>query len=600
MSTPHRLFRTLLQICAVPLLLGLAHAAALAQTVNWVSWTAPSAPQYPNSYAPQGYTYRDGVSGSLLLADNATVVNTTLTGEVINFSCFGNTISDCPPGYWRNEGGWSGSAPANTFTSTNVPALPTNANMLAMAGYVPAVARHTLTFDRPVTNIVMTIFSLGGTPGNSAYKFDQDFTLLSQDTRCTGHLTDAAPLFRCMTVHGRTLTGREGMGTLQFTGTFTSISWEVTVPEVYSGFNIGVTSASFTAQSALTLTASASHIPVASGTSVLSTSGGSGAGAVSYTVVSGPCTVSGNTLTGTSAGTCRVTATKAGDGTHASATSNTVTVTVVRPLSVTYDGNGQTYGAAPVDSGAYDNGNSVTVLGQNFLQRSGYSFGGWNTAADGSGTTYAAAATFAITASTTLYARWLNTTYHVTYDANSATTGTAPAAQTKNDGTPLTLATNTGGLARTGYAFAGWNTAADGSGTNYAAGATYTDNAALALYARWTINTYSVTYDGNGATSGTAPLAQDKTHGTPLTLATNAGNLARAGYAFAGWNTAADGSGTDYAAGGAYAADAAGTLYAKWLAAAPAPIPTLSQWGLALLPLLLAAVAGLRTTRRGA
>ena len=51
----------------------------------------------------------------------------------------------------------------------------------------------------------------------------------------------------------------------------------------------------------------------------------------------------------------------------------------------------------------------------------------------------------------------------------------------------LTLAGNSGELARPGYAFAGWNTAADGSGASYAAGGTYTANAPLALYARWTV-----------------------------------------------------------------------------------------------------------------
>jgi hypothetical protein len=38
----------------------------------------------------------------------------------------------------------------------------------------------------------------------------------------------------------------------------------------------------------------------------------------------------------------------------------------------------------------------------------------------------------------------------------------------------LTLQTNTGSLAKTGYTFSGWNTAADGSGTSYAEGASYT------------------------------------------------------------------------------------------------------------------------------
>ena len=76
-------------------------------------------------------------------------------------------------------------------------------------------------------------------------------------------------------------------------------------------------------------------------------------------------------------------------------------------------------------------------------------------------------------------------TYMVSYDANQATRGDVPDSQTKEYDEPLTLRTNTGHLARTGYTFAGWNTNANGTGTDYAAGGTYTDNASVTLYAKW-------------------------------------------------------------------------------------------------------------------
>ena len=57
--------------------------------------------------------------------------------------------------------------------------------------------------------------------------------------------------------------------------------------------------------------------------------------------------------------------------------------------TVTYNGNGNTTGAAPVDGNSYLNGSTVTVLGNtNNLAKTGNAFGGWNTAANGSGTTY--------------------------------------------------------------------------------------------------------------------------------------------------------------------------------------------------------------------
>ena len=58
------------------------------------------------------------------------------------------------------------------------------------------------------------------------------------------------------------------------------------------------------------------------------------------------------------------------------------------------------------------------------------------------------------------------------------------ATAAKTHGVPLTLSDGTG-LTRTGFSFAGWNTTADGSGTAYAGGATYSTDAAVTLYAWW-------------------------------------------------------------------------------------------------------------------
>jgi uncharacterized repeat protein (TIGR02543 family) len=155
----------------------------------------------------------------------------------------------------------------------------------------------------------------------------------------------------------------------------------------------------------------------------------------------------------------------------------------------------------------------------------------------------------------------------VSYNANGATSGTAPADQTKTEGTGLTLATNSGNLGRDGFTFAGWNTETDGTGTDYAEGATYSTDADVTLYAEWEVATYTVTYNANGADSGSVPTDQTKTHGTDLTVASNSGSLDVNGYqAFAGWNTEPDGSGTSYVEGGTYTEDSDLTLYAQWSA----------------------------------
>ncbi|TVQ21603.1 MAG: hypothetical protein EA382_13320, partial [Spirochaetaceae bacterium] len=79
------------------------------------------------------------------------------------------------------------------------------------------------------------------------------------------------------------------------------------------------------------------------------------------------------------------------------------------------------------------------------------------------------------------------------------------------------------------------------------------------------LRTYAVTYDGNGATSGTVPETQTKTEGIDLVILGNTGDLTRMGDDFAGWNTSSDGSGTDYAGGAVYSDDTDLTLYAKWM-----------------------------------
>lgn len=84
--------------------------------------------------------------------------------------------------------------------------------------------------------------------------------------------------------------------------------------------------------SSLAVAASASTINV-NGTTTLSTSGGGGSGNVSYTRVSGPCSLSGTTVTGTAAGSCIVTATKAADSTYAAETTSQLTISITATSS---------------------------------------------------------------------------------------------------------------------------------------------------------------------------------------------------------------------------------------------------------------------------
>jgi uncharacterized repeat protein (TIGR02543 family) len=80
--------------------------------------------------------------------------------------------------------------------------------------------------------------------------------------------------------------------------------------------------------------------------------------------------------------------------------------------TVAYDANSSSAtGSAPTDSATYHPGDQITVLAASNLSRSGHTFAGWNTKADGTGTTYAAGATFAMgITQVTLYAMWNSST----------------------------------------------------------------------------------------------------------------------------------------------------------------------------------------------
>lgn len=147
------------------------------------------------------------------------------------------------------------------------------------------------------------------------------------------------------------------------------------------------------------------------------------------------------------------------------------------------------------------------------------------------------------------------TSYTVQYNANGGTG--APSAQTKWKDQILKLSTTT--PTRAGYSFQGWVTSASG-GASYAAGANYTTNASVTLYAVWKANTYTVTFNANGGTG--APSNQTKTHGVALTLAS--AKPSRTNYTFKGWGTSASSTTASYQAGGSYTANASATLYAVW------------------------------------
>ena len=129
-------------------------------------------------------------------------------------------------------------------------------------------------------------------------------------------------------------------------------------------------------------------------------------------------------------------------------------------------------------------GESAT-LNANSFTRTGYTFTGWNTKADGSGTAYGDGASISPSSNVTLYAQWQLNTYSFSFDANggSGSMSGGSAAYGENIQLPGNAFT------RPKYTFTGWNTRANGSGTAYADNASLTLTEDTTLYAQWTLVT---------------------------------------------------------------------------------------------------------------
>ena len=174
--------------------------------------------------------------------------------------------------------------------------------------------------------------------------------------------------------------------------------------------------------------------------------------------------------------------------------------------------------------------------------RTGYSFGGYYSATGGSGTQYYTAAGASArnwdktNSVVTLYAKWTANTNTVTLDQQGGSGGSTSVTTTYNVAMPsATMPT------RTGYTFDGYYTGQNGSGTQYytasgGSAANWHETSVTRLYAKWTANTYTVTFDANGGS--VSPDTKDVTYGSTY------GNLPTptlADHSFAGWFTAPSG-----------------------------------------------------------
>lgn len=208
------------------------------------------------------------------------------------------------------------------------------------------------------------------------------------------------------------------------------------------------------------------------------------------------------------------------------------------------DGNVR-YGAKP----AYDGKTPErTEIGHTFT------FAGWNTAADGTGTALSGSTT--VTGDVIYYAQFNDSlnTYSITYENVNGAANSNP--KTYIFGTAVALAD----LIRDGYTFGGWFTDSSCSEENQVTGITATDIENKTFYAKWTANQYTVTFDANKGmvTPASMTVTYDRPYGELPTPA-------RANYTFLGWFTTATSS-VKVEATTAMTRAEDHTLYAQWAA----------------------------------
>ncbi|MCQ2815573.1 MAG: InlB B-repeat-containing protein [Bacilli bacterium] len=151
---------------------------------------------------------------------------------------------------------------------------------------------------------------------------------------------------------------------------------------------------------------------------------------------------------------------------------------------VTYYPNGADDGNVPVDSNEYNVNDEVVVLGNTGnLKKTGHTFSGWNTKADGTGTLYKENDTFNINEQTSLYAKWTPNQMILDYDTNGGT-GDVPEIAEYDYGTKVEVFDGSE-LENGDLMFTGWNTSKGGEGTSYTPGEKITMDDDYTLYAQW-------------------------------------------------------------------------------------------------------------------
>ena len=261
-----------------------------------------------------------------------------------------------------------------------------------------------------------------------------------------------------------------------------------------------------------------------------------------------------------------------------------------RSVSITYNTGGGSSVSSTTGSqwwNQYGNrySNPNLTISSTRPTRSGYTFEGWATSSGSStvsydpGDSYTFSRTYSQTASVTLYAVWEKSTYDATlsvkfvrnygtYNVSLSVSGTGLATRSISEGGTATFTYETDGSASSitvsvserspapNYFYVGTSS----TPTNITSYSFTWDRNSDKTVNIYTEQRYTITYNGNGSTSGSTSPTYYRYNSWP-TIASN--GFSRTGYTFAGWSTTSNG-GVDYRPGNSYTENGYPTLYAVW------------------------------------
>ena len=202
--------------------------------------------------------------------------------------------------------------------------------------------------------------------------------------------------------------------------------------------------------------------------------------------------------------------------------------------TITYYANGGD-GEEIISVHTYDTGKE---LSQNTFSKTGHSFQGWTTSADGNVVYMDGAIVLNLISeqngNINLYAVWQPNTYTISYNANGGVL--PPSDQSGLYGASINLSNIL--PTRTGYTCKGWATSPSGN-AEYAAGEVYYLDSDIVLYAVWEVNKYSISYNANGGSGS----MDSSVHKYDESKFLNANRFGRLGYEFVGWDDTPTGAG---------------------------------------------------------